>query len=315
MQQIIDFTWKILSVDKYIPIMRLREVGSNEVKSLELESYKFNFKLSKEKYCIGYFKNSEMVPCKLSDPITKLGKILDKSTYTQCPTCERLQGFKSAFLFGEEANENAKEYLSQKHYVYLAYFEPGIIKVGTASDSRRDKRLIEQDALVYCFIAESKEDDPKHLAGIAIQELEHAISKELKITEVVKSNHKFKYLEFKPKDNSVNKLLEAYTTVYNKFSTTKFSEWLIEKDKIKIVDLSKHSIRAWVYYPQSKVHLMKNEFYLFGQFLGLRGRFLLIENYDNIIAFDERWLIGRTIEDYPKDYEYKIQQDTQLSLM
>ena len=311
MQQIIDFTWKILGSDKCIPVLKLREVGESEVKSIELPGYNFDFSLSQEKYCVGYLKNGEMVPCKLADSETHLGRILDKPTYTQCPTCERLQGFKSAFMFGKEANENVKEYLSQKHLIYIAYFEPGIIKVGTASDSRKDKRLIEQDALLYCFIAETHGSDFA-LAGQAIQELEHAISRELKITVVVKSGHKFKYLHQKPQSHGVKKLLEAYTSVYNKFSTGKFSEWLIEKNKIEIVNLSN---QPWVYYPDKKVNLMKNELNVFGQFLGMRGRYLLIENYDNIIAFDERWIIGRTIQDYLEDYKYPIEPDTQLSLM
>ena len=166
MLQLVDIRWEYnKKIDNYFTSLRLRDKDSLELTSLALKDFTFNFDLSLEKYCIGYYSKNGFKPCPTG--------LLTLPTQTQCSTCERLQGFMSAFIFGQEPNEQMKEHLAQKHYIYLAYFQPNIIKVGTAAESRFFLRPIEQDALIYSYIAEND--------GFNIQKLEHEISKKLKI--------------------------------------------------------------------------------------------------------------------------------------
>ncbi len=309
MQRIIDIKWKVSDVrnqsrknlalyetdTRYSSILKFRNNETNELVSIELTNYKFNFKLSEVKHCIGYYKNGEYVSCPVSN-------IIQSSTYTQCAYCEKIQGFKSAFLFGGEPNDEMKEYLAQKHFIYLAYFEPGIIKVGTAAESRKYLRPIEQDALAYLYIAESD--------GFNIQKLEHEISRQLGITENVRSSHKLKYLGVKSNGERVmNILMEKYNLIYSHFSSNKnFRNWLFEKDQLEVVSLINN---PEIFYPEKEVHLQK-ELYVVGDFKGIRGRYLIIENDGEYFTFDIRTLVGRDIENYLDDWRYNIFKPEQI---
>src|SRR3990167_7277825 len=147
--QLIKHSWKYnREKDSYSRLLTTQE--DNKPQELILEpGLELRWKFSAERYCPGFFDLNEYRPC----PDQKL---LPDLKYDLCARCEAELGFKAAFLFGQEPNERAKKYLSQPHYVYLAYFEPGILKVGTASESRKEVRLIEQDGLVYAFVAKTQ---------------------------------------------------------------------------------------------------------------------------------------------------------------
>lgn len=290
--QIHDITWKRNSENIFSPILKLRKLSNNEFSEIPLENYIFKLKLSEDKYCTGYSKDGKYEECKFNN------KIDDKAV--QCNYCERLQGFKSTFIMGNLSHERSDEILSQEYYIYLAYFEPGIIKVGTANFSRSNLRLIEQDCLLYCFIAKGK--------GYSIQKLEHLISKRLSITETVKSTHKFKYLGIRPNINSAeNKLNSAFTKIVNSFSNEQEYKDLFFEECFFMNLLESNEI----YFPEKYKKMVDNN--LFGSFKGLRGRYLLIEN-EEIAAFDINLLIGRVIDEYLDNYIYNFFEE-QLTLL
>jgi hypothetical protein len=288
--QIIDITWKF-EEGKYFPVWRLFELAKKERQTIPFEGYKFQFELSDEKRCVGYNSPDGWVPCQYNSLITK-------KHYTQCYYCERDQGFKSAFLFGGEPNELAKKHLSQEHFVYLAYFEPDILKVGTAASSRNKIRPIEQDALIYAYIAKVEN-------GFRVQELEGAISRELGIRQTVKSRHKLKALSIKPDYSRVSEMIRSnYDRIYDRFKTNEiFSNWLFKPEEIEVVDLTK---LPNLYYPENQVILLENELNLFGNFKGLRGRYTIFENNGRDFAFDERDIIGRKIAWRDEEYRYNV---------
>ncbi|MCA9381384.1 DUF2797 domain-containing protein [Candidatus Dojkabacteria bacterium] len=289
-KQIINISWKYNKNDgSYYPTMTLFDHASNEEQIIMLRNYNFNYMLTTERYCPGYHYLDGYHPCPYNN-------ILNKDSYSQCFYCDKKQGFREAFLFQGQANEFMQEYLKQKHYIYLAYFEPGIIKVGTAAESRKYLRPIEQDALVYMFIAESD--------GFSIQDLEHTISKEIGITEAVNSSHKFRYLNQKPNIDKAKKLLMSnFDRIHDRYKgNEKFSSWIIEKPEL--VDLS-----GFVTYPEDEVYKVKNSEidYLIGKFHAIRGRYTIFESNNTLLAIDERKIIGKYIKSYQDNYQYKVE--------
>lgn len=109
--------------------------------------------ITDEKRCAGYFDVTinKYIPCDDSSSIgrhemtCKLCKAKNKFFY-----CVKCNGSECS-----ERNNAIIKYCSQPHYVYLAYFEKGIIKVGTAAAFRGRERLLEQGALYSYFIAKT----------------------------------------------------------------------------------------------------------------------------------------------------------------
>lgn len=283
----------------YSPKIKIYDSINKDIKSFELSGYDFKFKLSEKRYCTGYYKDGEFKICKLAGE-DGIGVELDPG-FDQCRVCEKIMGFKSAFFYQGEANENAQKHLSQTHYIYLTYFEPGIIKVGTAAESRKLIRPIEQDGLIYAYIAQSD--------GFNIQKLERFISKNVGVTEFVKSGHKFKYLAENIQKEKAEDLIKS---TFQKIEmllgdNMDFQGWLF--DSIKIIDVSE---KPPFFFPTEKINQIKTYENLAGNYLGLRGRYLLLNNYGKIVAFDTKQIVGRTFEYLDENFEYKIEGDAQL---
>ncbi len=299
MIQIRDINWRHLNGEKFFPFIKLNEnnLAESEQTFVHLQDgFNFNFKLSEEKFCVGYFTSGEFHKCPIDS-------ILTNNSYTQCPTCEKIQGFKSAFLFGEEPNENAAKHLSQVHYIYLAFFAPDLIKVGTAAESRKFIRPVEQDALIFTFIATQD--------GFNIQKLEHTISKRFKIRETIQSAHKFKHISERPNfERAERSLKDNYRKIYSALHS-EFKNWFYLEDELKIYNLSDN---PEIFYPEKEVTKVRDDYHLVGKYKGLRGKYLIIENDEAYFAFNIKFLIGRNIESYVDDYRYKIESD-QLKLI
>ena len=300
-KQIIDISWKFDNKNNYYQTLLLYDHESKREQIILLKDYKFNWILSEHRYCPGINNKDSYEPCPRNS-------ILYKDSFQLCYECEKKLGFKAAFFFGEEPNEFMKKYLSKKHLIYLAFFSPNILKVGTAANSRRKIRPIEQDALIYSYIAESN--------GFNIQDLEHSISKKLTITESVSSSVKFKNLGLKPNlklaKTEINK---TFFKIKETFKDSSFSSWIFEGNKI--IDLS--SLED-LFFPQVNVNKVpKNEILnLSGSFQGLRGRFTIFENKGVLLAIDERKIIGRFIKDYISDFTYSVKptiSSDQLSMI
>ena len=113
----------------------------DEIKRREL----FGRKLSLEfdfstKYCTGWvdFDNhcSQVCP----DGATVDGK------YENCLKCRNRTGFNPAFYHADSVSAQQEKINQNPHFVYLAYFAPGVIKVGISQEKRGIRRLLEQGA-------------------------------------------------------------------------------------------------------------------------------------------------------------------------
>lgn len=113
----------------------------DEIKRRELFgqdlSLEFDFST---KYCTGWvdFDNhcSQVCP----DSATVDGK------YENCLKCRDRTGFNPAFYNADSVSAQQEKINQNPHFVYLAYFAPGVIKVGISQEERGIRRLLEQGA-------------------------------------------------------------------------------------------------------------------------------------------------------------------------
>jgi len=297
--QILSFAWKGRDLDPQpYPVLQIRRLDNGEQTKIKLEpGFEFNWKLSKKRYCPGFIDftkgNQELCPF-----------MNELESGDMCAYCTKRTGFHSAFFYGDEPNAQMKEYLTQPHYIYLAYFQPNIIKVGTAADRKRYIRLIEQDALVAMYIATA--------TGFEIQNLEHAISGQLGFTEVVKSKQKYTYFNQRPNvENAAQQLRSAHQHIYNHFQDTAFADWLLKNTEI--IDQTQN---PYIYYPASeqKLHRIYEDRLLTGKFLGLRHKYLLLAHNEQTIVLNKRYLEGRYFIASEEALTYELPKPTQPSL-
>lgn len=92
------------------------------------------------KYCTGWvdFDNhcSQVCPD---------GATVDEK-YENCLKCRNRTGFNPAFYHADSVSAQQEKINQQPHFVYLAYFAPGVIKVGISQEKRGIRRLLEQGA-------------------------------------------------------------------------------------------------------------------------------------------------------------------------
>ena len=113
----------------------------DEIKRRELfgQNLSLEFDFS-TKYCTGWvdFENhcSQICP----DSATVDGK------YENCLKCRDRTGFNPAFYNADSVSAQQEKINQNPHFVYLAYFAPGVIKVGISQEERGIRRLLEQGA-------------------------------------------------------------------------------------------------------------------------------------------------------------------------
>ena len=199
MYQLIGLEW----FDR-TPYLVFNVLPEKSIKYKKLSGYLY-IKRSGEQYCVGYHKldTGVHIPC---DNTTKMpgGK------YKQCKKCEEKEGFYDCKICNGESchasNSIALKYCNQEHLVYLAYFEPDIIKVGTASEIRKEERLLEQGALYFYYIANVN-------SGRAARIIEREISK-LGITTRVSTKHKLcNFIIKQPKELIEKKMEKEYLRI------------------------------------------------------------------------------------------------------
>lgn len=130
--------------------------------------HRLAFRICDEKrWCLGYFTFDggvgDRLPCARGAEVTS-GR--------QCDRCRLREGFSVVHRHRGALAElplQIREYIGQPHLLYIACFGNGECKVGTATLTRRNKRLYEQGALLARFVASSPD-------GLHVRELEWLVS-------------------------------------------------------------------------------------------------------------------------------------------
>ncbi|WKV73159.1 DUF2797 domain-containing protein [Streptomyces sp. PCS3-D2] len=92
-----------------------------------------------ERHCLGVWRAGKRTPCPASATVPGTGG------GAQCPECARLDR-----SFSVAADTNAAD--PRTYRVYLAWFGPGLVKVGITAEERGRARLLEQGAMSWTWL-------------------------------------------------------------------------------------------------------------------------------------------------------------------
>jgi hypothetical protein len=297
--QILDIGWhhttKAKTTADLAPYLTLLDLNTKEQSTLPLDqTYTFGWNLSSTQLCIGYTKEGEYFECPFKNPAT--------GNFGQCGYCAKQVGFIDAFFLGGEINPQMQKYLAQPHIIYLAYFQPSIIKVGTAVKQRRFIRTLEQDALVAATIAESD--------GFSIQAIERAVSG-LGYPEGVNSRHKRKFMSAAVNlEKATDLLFSSWQNINDRLANSEISQLFYEINSKHQLEqqLISHLQNPHLFLPapEKTITYLHHPDFLIGQFRGLRGKYLIFEHSDKLFAISRTRLVGCTVSTAQENMEYKV---------
>ncbi|QES58985.1 DUF2797 domain-containing protein [Streptomyces venezuelae] len=92
-----------------------------------------------ERHCLGVRRAGKRTPCPTADTVP------GRAGNAQCPECARLDR-----SFSVAADTNAAD--PRTYRVYLAWFGPGMVKVGITAEERGSARLLEQGAVTWAWL-------------------------------------------------------------------------------------------------------------------------------------------------------------------
>ncbi|MFJ6758478.1 MULTISPECIES: DUF2797 domain-containing protein [unclassified Streptomyces] len=113
--------------------------GRGERASVLEYGQRLAFAASGERHCLGVWRAGRRTPC----PTAAL--VPGRAGNAQCPECARLDR-----SFSVAADTNAAD--PRTYRVYLAWFGPGMVKVGITAEERGSARLLEQGAVAWAWL-------------------------------------------------------------------------------------------------------------------------------------------------------------------
>lgn len=146
---------------------------------LSVKQQAFSLQVLAKQHCTGTYDavTQQYIPCPHRRQV--------KAPYQNCYTCFEAIGFNPAFYHvpQEQLSARQKAYNQEAHCTYLAYFGPGIVKVGITRHARVQKRWLEQGARAAVVLQVTPD-------AYQARELEERISTTFRIPERVASMQK-----------------------------------------------------------------------------------------------------------------------------
>ena len=203
--------------EKYKPYIHLKDYESGFDEFIDIPQELLIERIN-QKICIGTINpyTREYISC---------NNIIEDSS-SQCNHCKFMFDFyKCVRCHGDDCyvkNGDVLKYCNTPHYVYLAYFPNGKIKVGTASEMKKYNRLLEQGAIFSIFIAKTP-------TGKIARQIEKNII-DNGITGAVTTTYKMKNIVFDSEEKLIRKeLIEKYKDILKLFAGDN-KKYLIEPE-------------------------------------------------------------------------------------
>ena len=242
------------------------------------------------RYCTGWVNLAEHQAHICSD------HAVVKGTYEQCIACRNRTGFNPAFYYAKTVSEQQRVINQQPHFLYLAYFAPGLVKVGISQEARGIRRLLEQGAR----IALKLETFPS--AEIARQ-YETKIAQLEGIVEHVSSRKKLDLLK-----DSFNETAAAIAL--NQLHMSIASQLAISFPQAQIIHTSSYYLEAIL--NLSTAVIMKDTSHFAGTVKAVIGSFAVLEHAERLLVYNLKSFIGyrATPTEDPIDLELPSEQMT-----
>ena len=264
----------------------------DEIKRRELFgqdlSLKFDFST---KYCTGWvdFENhcSQICP----DSATVDGK------YENCLKCRDRTGFNPAFYNADSVSAQQEKINQNPHFVYLAYFAPGVIKVGISQEERGIRRLLEQGARLALKLETFS-------SALIARQYEAKISALDGILETVAASKKLALIK-RPLDTAVAEKALADTMVYI-------------QQKLGVDFPNRELIMCEDYFHTNDIDLtraiiMKDQNQLVGRVHSVIGSIVITDHKDQLLAYNLKKFIGYQAHKITGDIELELPSE-QLTL-
>ena len=243
----------------------------DEIKRWELFgqdlSLEFDFST---KYCTGWvdFENHSSQIC--PDSATVDGK------YENCLKCRDRTGFNPAFYNADSVSAQQEKINQNPHFVYLAYFAPGVIKVGISQEERGIRRLLEQGARLTLKLETFS-------SALIARQYEAKIAALDGVLETVPAAKKLELIkqEFDRADGE-RKLSEKIAEIEGKLG--------VSFPKAELIVCEDYFQTAGV--ELTRVVLMKDEPQLVGRVLSVIGSIAITEYDGNLLAYNLKKYVG-----------------------
>jgi len=281
------------------PFLRLDHHKGNFVERELFYPIGANFTLKKQygRYCTGQFDLST-----LENDVCPNGAELLSPKANVCFDCFDFIGFNPAFYHLEQhqISPQQRAYNQTKHIVYLAYFAPGLIKVGISSDARKEHRWKEQGARWIAHIYTVRN-------AYEARHIEEKISSRLSLPEVIVGKKKRDLLTVKLDETAVcGEFTEIMDQADALFPNKVNRDRIYSMDAFynpngvslnsTVIDVSEHS--------EGKIS---------GKCFGLYGDILLFENGGQQFMCSLKKFISHAIS-FSKDIEKMDFEPQQISL-
>lgn len=256
------------------PSLTLHRNGEDEFEYFAPRGHKLTLSFDTSiKHCTGWhdLATAKSFPCPDS---------AESTGYNQCMHCQRKTGFNPAFYNASSVSPQQQARNAQPHFLYLAHFAPGVVKVGISWAGRDIRRLLDQGARTALIIKEYPN------ANIARQ-YEAKIAALSGIAENLQHKMKHKLL-MRPYDPELGKgeLREVLDRV--------ISELRITPDSNQPLDLSPFYLDKNNFNPHQLIQLTENK--ISGKILGMVGGNILAEQDSTPFFLSLSDLVGYNVE-------------------
>ncbi len=243
------------------------------------------------KYCTGWvdFDNHCSQVCPDSAMVDE--------KYENCLKCRNRTGFNPAFYHADSVSAQQEKINQNPHFVYLAYFAPGVIKVGISQEARGIRRLLEQGARVALKLE-------TFASALIARQYEAKIAKLEGILETVPIQKKFELVKQVFDQASAEQSLRRILVEIEQKIGVSFpkAELITCEDYFQTTDVDLTS-----------VVLMKDQPQLVGQVLSAIGQIIITEYDSNLLAYNLKRYIGYRTQKITEPIELELPSE-QLTL-
>lgn len=268
---IVGFTWVEGSV-------QLRSwAGSPSVLTLRPLEGCLSFRMLAGKHCVGWNDGETLRACPDHATATR-GPLCDacyaRDAFRPCMTCD---GFRCPRLSPE-----MESWCRQTHHLYLACFGDTRLKVGTASDGRREQRIVEQGPLAAARIASAP--------GPRIKQMEHVLV-EAGFSEAMRRARKTVLMQASMTAEQAEELVRSAARSLRRVLPGRYHRHLHAPEFVAQPDVAVRSRARTV----NELRLEEDRV-VEGTVVGAVGHLLFLEDGDGCFALDLGDLKGRRIE-------------------
>ncbi|NCU39018.1 DUF2797 domain-containing protein [Candidatus Saccharibacteria bacterium] len=227
-----------------------------------------------KRYCVGWFDLASGESHACPDSV-----IVDPK-YNQCPACQRRTGFNPAFYHANSVSEQQEQRNREPHYLYLAYFAPGAVKVGISYSGRNHSRLLEQGARA-AFVLDT------FPTALLARQYEAAISALDGIVEHLTARKKRELWSHEYSASEARATLEASLKIINETLDTTFEPEFFDLNPQYFFD-TQPDLRA--------VTNRNDDAMISGTVVGCIGTELIVDNNDHILSLNLKHFLGYPVE-------------------